>query len=78
MTSKIATADARQAGANVLHTVYVNGEPVGTRRSQHLYRFAICHWVNRGTPDATVIVDRWSRNPKASGRTFAVEVVFVP
>jgi hypothetical protein len=77
-TYRIATADARQAGANVVHTVYVDGRPVATRRSQHRYRFAICHWAGRvdaGTRH--LVVDRWSRSPKASGRAFAVEAVWI-
>jgi len=79
-TTKTVTATARQAGRNVLHTVLVNGsEVVGTRRSAGFYHYAICEWITTGYDDAgwpirRVVVRRWSKNPRASGATFAVPV----
>jgi hypothetical protein len=65
--SRIATATARDAGRNVVHHVYVNGEIVATRRSAHRYHFAICKWVgSRDDGSRTVVVKRWSRDSKCS------------
>lgn len=70
VTRKV-TASARQAGAQVVHTVYgYDGEIVGTRRSQHRYHYAICR-----RNGSNVVVSRWSRNATCSGGYFAVEVV---
>lgn len=67
---------ARDAGRNVVHTVEVDGEVVATRRSAHRYSFAIAHWSrNRETGEARIIVERWSRNPKATGSSFAIRIV---
>lgn len=67
LTPMIATASAREAGANIVHHVYVDGEIVATRRSAHRYDFAICRWVgSREDGTRTVIVKRWSRNSKCS------------
>lgn len=82
MTTRQVTATARDAGRNVVHTVtarYQDGTPApvyrATRRSAHRYAYAIAHWA---TVDANgtrgVIVDRWSKNPKAGGGKFAVPV----
>jgi hypothetical protein len=83
------TATARDAGRNVVHQVIVDGEVVGTRRSNGRYAYAICEWVaeydktgdrwiTRTRPDGTVVrrvvVRRWSKNAKATGSTFAVAV----
>jgi hypothetical protein len=70
----IATATARDAGRNVVHHVYVNGEIVATRRSAHRYRFAICKWITAHDGSRTVVVKRWSRDSKCSrsAREFAV------
>ena len=72
---RVASADARPAGANVVHTVYVDGVPVATRRSAHRYDFAHCRWVTQDG-QRTVVVDRWSRSPKCSGRCFAIHAVW--
>jgi hypothetical protein len=71
--TRTASATARHAGANIVHTVYVDGEVVGTRRSAHRYLFAICRWVGKqGTPERTVVVVRWSRSNKCSSGQFAL------
>jgi hypothetical protein len=61
---------ARDAGANVVHTVSLDGEVVATRRSAHRYAFAIAYWTSNGA----LIVSRWSRSAKCSGRHFAIRV----
>ena len=64
------TADARDAGRNVVHTVRDSaGNAVGTRRSAHVYRWA---FVARG------VVRRWSNNPAARGDETAVYVDYFP
>jgi hypothetical protein len=61
ITPKIASADVRPAGSKFVHTVYVDGVPVATRRSERRYHFAIARWVgNREDGTRTVVVDRWS------------------
>lgn len=68
------TAQARDAGRNVVHTVTLDGKVIGTRRSAHRYAYAICRWVTGVDGERTVIVARWSRNIRHSGRYFAVQI----
>jgi hypothetical protein len=77
MTTKIASADAREAGAKIVHTVYVDGVPVAERRSAHRYHWAICRWITAGDGTRTVVVVRWSRSAKAGASQFAVHIVGV-
>lgn len=75
---RTASATARHAGRNVVHTVYgYDGEVVATRRSAHRYEFAICRRIGF-TDDGTarVVVDRWSRSSKCSSRQFAIRAVW--
>ena len=75
------TATARDAGRNVVHTVSAvrnDGQAVkvyrDTRRSASTrYAYAICRWTTVDGERA-VIVDRWSKNAKATGASFAVRV----
>jgi hypothetical protein len=79
MTHEI-KATARDAGRSVVHTVTVDGEVVGTRRSARRYEYAIAEWVTvrrdrgDGWPERRVVVRRWSGKPDAYGSTFAVPV----
>lgn len=75
------TATARDAGRNVVHTVSAvrnDGQAVkvyrDTRRSASTrYAYAICRWTTVNG-ERVVIVDRWSKNAKATGASFAVRV----
>ena len=73
MTGK-ATATVRQAGENFIHTVTDwHGEVVGTRRSAHRYRYAICRrGLGRDRPYLVVV--RWSRSARCSSTEFPLEV----
>lgn len=80
-TTTQVTATARDAGRNVVHTVaavHADGTsaPVyrATRRSNTRYAFAICRWATDVNGDRAVFVERWSKNARATGGTFAVAV----
>ena len=69
------TATARDAGRQVVHTVYVKGVPVATRRSaSNRYRFAIARWHRPTGHTPYMTVERWSASPKCAGSSFAIRV----
>lgn len=68
MTTRMIRGSARPAGRNVVHTVTVDGEIIGTRRSAHCYSYA---FVKR-TRFGEYIVTRYSHSGQARGDEFPV------
>lgn len=75
-TNPAVSAQSRDAGRQVVHTLKFFNEVVRTRRSAtRRYRFVICHWFRAADGTSHLISDRWSDSPKCSLNQFAVPVV---
>lgn len=69
MTDRHITADARQAGKRIIHTLYgFDGEVIGTRTSERRYYYAICKRYSGAHVEAV----RWSASQHVRGGEFAV------